>query len=74
MAKIATPKNLVILLLGLLFNLLGSNQVRAVIYDFNVSLSDSFDPGTTGTLIGTIETVAGNNASGLGDYASGDFT
>lgn len=71
MLKLCQNKALFTTVLGLLFSFTVGDRAGAVIYDLDVTLSDGT---TTGTLIGTIETIPGNNADGLGDYASGDFT
>jgi hypothetical protein len=64
-------KTITTTLLGLLLNSVFSNRAEAIVYNVNAS----FDDGTTtGTIIGTMSTVPGNNPSGLGDYAGGDFT
>jgi hypothetical protein len=64
-------KTITTILLGLLLNLVFSNRAEAIVYNVNASFDDGVN---TGTIIGTMETLAGNNPSGLGDYASGDFT
>ena len=71
MLKLFQNKAFFTTVLGLLFSLTGGDRAGAIIYDLDVTLSDGT---TTGTLTGTIETVPGNNANGLGDYASGDFS
>ncbi|VEP17782.1 hypothetical protein H1P_6420002 [Hyella patelloides LEGE 07179] len=71
MPKLFSKKIVTTAVLSLLFNSLMSERAWGVIYDLNVSLSEG---STTGTIIGIIETNPGNNADGLGDYASGDFT
>ena len=71
MLKLCQNKALFTTVLGLLFSFTVGDRAGAVIYDLDVNLSDGT---TTGTLMGTLETIPGNNADGLGDYASGDFT
>ena len=71
MLKLCQNKAFFTTVLGLLFSFTVGDRAGAVIYDLDVNLSDGT---TTGTLIGTVETIPGNNADGLGDYAGGDFT
>jgi hypothetical protein len=71
MLKLCQNKAFFTTVLGLLFSFTGGERVGAVIYDLDVTLGDGT---TTGTIRGTIETIRGNNADGLGDYAGGNFT
>lgn len=70
MQNLFNKKNFITFILSLFSTSLMSDRASAIIYDFNVTLDDG---ANTGTLIGTIETVPGTNAEGLGDYANGDF-
>ena len=70
MQNLFNKKTLATFILGLLSSSVMSDRAIATVYDFNVTLSGG---GNTGTLIGTIETIPGTNADGLGDYANGDF-